>query len=475
MKKQAVTFISILAIILGTGSCSREEMDRIDTNPNNPTDVPIILLIPSVTIGVPYMVSGTDLAWYSSIFAEHTAGVNGSMESADKRANLSSQLSENLWSISIYPGILPDLKLIIDKGSEGGNEAGNWHSVGVAQVLFAYTMLVMTDAFGRIPYSEALQGSENRKPRFDNQEFIYTEMLAMLDMAILNFQKESTGSPGPEDFIFGGDLDLWTKLAYSLKARHLNRLSNVNGASSYDDALEAASMGFERDEGFIFDNYAGSERNRNPWFRVQALRDHHAISRTIYNIMNDLNDPRIPLWFTQLQGSYNPAQNGSASDPTGFFYSRISSNILYDVAPLPIMTYDELKFIEAECQLRKSVPDKVKALAAYREALDAALVRAGVNQAAIDAYRSNPDVLPANADDLTLDHIITQKYISLWPYGSIEAWSEWRRTGIPSMTNTRGETPRRLPYPQNEISGNADNVPDVSVYNGVWWDDGDED
>ena len=37
------------------------------------------------------------------------------------------------------------------------------------------------------------------------------------------------------------------------------------------------------------------------------------------------------------------------------------------------------------------------------------------------------------------------------------------------------EAPRRFPYPQNEIIGNAENVPDVTPYNGVWWDDGTED
>jgi hypothetical protein len=56
----------------------------------------------------------------------------------------------------------------------------------------------------------------------------------------------------------------------------------------------------------------------------------------------------------------------------------------------------------------------------------------------------------------------------------VEAYAEWRRTGYPTMNNPF-EVPRRFPYPQNEISGNAENVPDVTPYNGVWWDDGSED
>ena len=477
MRKLLPGIVYSFSLLLFLGGCSEDVMNKIDTDPNNPTDVYISLLIPNVTIGVPFNVSGTDLAWYSSIFVEQTAGVYGQMRDADRRANLNSQLSENAWAYYIYPKILKDLKIIIDKGSEGGSEEGNWHNVGVAQVLFAYTMFVMTDLFGRVPYSEALQGSDIRKPKFDTQESIYQEMLAMLDDAIANLQKEATTGIGGGDFIFGGDKDMWIKLAYSLKARHLNRLSNVPGAAArHEDALAALANGFSDGEGFIFDKYSTSQNNQNPWFRQETERGQFAVSRTLYNLMNSINDPRIPLWFTKVQGIYNTAQNGTAlQDQSGLFYSRISTNVQYDVAPLPILTYDELKFIEAECYLRKSTPDKAAALVAYTNAVDAALVRAGVSSAAINTYLSQESVIPADPDDLTLDHIIKQKYIALWPYGSIEAFSEWRRTGIPAMTNPLGNTPRRFPYPQSELSSNAENVPDVTIYNGVWWDDGTED
>ena len=480
IRKQLVTILNILAIMLAAGACSEKIMNEIDTDPNNPTDVPISLLLPNVTTGVPFNVSGTDLAWFSSIFVEQTAGRHGQMRDADRRANLNSQLSENTWAFYVYPSLLPDLQVIIDKGSEGGSEEGNWHSVAIAQVLFAYTMFVMTDAFGRVPYSEALQGTAGRKPAFDNQESIYQEMLAMLDDAIANFQKESTAAPGGRDFIFGHlsetrQIAMWTKLAWSLKARHLNRMSNVS-ATAHEDALVALANGFGPGEGFTFTAYTTDIRYQNPWYRVESERGHHAVSRTVYNLMNGLNDPRIPLWFTRVQGIYNPAPNGSSiTDQAGLFYSGISENVVYDLAPLPILTYDEVKFIEAECHLRKSSPDRTAALQAYRAAVDAALVRAGVAGAGINAYKAQESVIPSDPANLTLDHIITQKYLALWPFGSIEAWSEWRRTGIPVMTNSLGNTPRRFPYPQDEISGNAENVPDVTVFNGVWWDDGDED
>jgi hypothetical protein len=474
--KRYISILSMLLLIVFTFSCSDEIMDEIDTDPNNPTDVPIRMLMSGVTVAAPYWVTGTTLAWYSSIFVEQTAGAHGQMRDADRRANINSQLSENSWAFQIYPRLLPDLKIIIEKGSEGGSEEGKWIDVGIAKVLMAYTMFVTTDTWGRVPYTEALKGKDNRYPVFDTQESIYSAMFDMLDEAIEDLQRESISIPGTEDFIYSGDAEAWLMAAYSLKARYSNRLSNIDAAGSAANALAAAAHGFASPtDNFTFDNFAPDPGHENTWYQEENERKHHAVSITFYELLNGLNDPRIPLFITQVGGAYVPAPNGTAvQDQAGQIYSRITNNVIYDVAPLPIMTYAELKFIEAECHLRKASPDPEAALLAYETGLDAALAGAGVDPADAAAYKAQNEVLPAAAEDLTFEMIYAQKYIALWPYGSVEAYAEWRRTGFPEMNNPF-DTPRRFPYPQNEISGNGDNVPDVTVYNGVWWDDGTED
>ena len=474
--KKYISIFSVLLLMLFAFSCSDEIMDEIDTDPNNPTDVPISMLMSGCTVATPYWVTGTTLAWYSSIFVEQTTGAHGQMRDADRRANINSQLSENSWAFQIYPRLLPDLKLIITKGSEGGSEEGKWIDVGIAKILQAYTFLASTDTWGRIPYTEAILGAENRKPAFDSQESIYAAMLDQLDEAIADLLKENISTTTGEDFIYGGDPDAWIMAAYSLKARFANRLSNRDAAGSAADALAAAANGFvSSDDDFSFDNWADDLGHENTWYQEENERRHHAISVTFYDILDGLNDPRIPLFITQVNGEYIPAPNGtSEEDQAGTLYSRMSDNVIFATAPLPIMTYAELKFIEAECHLRKASPDAAAALVAYEEGLDAALVQAGVDQTSMDAYKAQPEVFPTDAANLTTEMIYAQKYIHLWPYGAVEAFSEWRRTGYPTLTNPF-ETPRRFPYPQNEISGNAENVPDVTAYNGVWWDDGTED
>jgi hypothetical protein len=66
---------------------------------------------------------------------------------------------------------------------------------------------------------------------------------------------------------------------------------------------------------------------------------------------------------------------------------------------------------------------------------------------------------------------MTQKYIAM--FLDPEAFADWRRTGIPSLTpNTGSQIPRRLPYPETEVLYNQ-NCPKPSVINiftRVWWD-----
>jgi len=73
--------------------------------------------------------------------------------------------------------------------------------------------------------------------------------------------------------------------------------------------------------------------------------------------------------------------------------------------------------------------------------------------------------------NLTMDHIMTQKYIGL--FVQPEAFSDWRRTGIPSLTPVAGsEVPRRWYYPENEylFNSNAPARDDQILFQRVDWD-----
>ena len=72
--------------------------------------------------------------------------------------------------------------------------------------------------------------------------------------------------------------------------------------------------------------------------------------------------------------------------------------------------------------------------------------------------------------------LFEQKYIALYP--QLEAWSDWRRRGLPALTPVIGNNvPRRFPYPAIERDFNNANWASAGgsslmeyIYSRVWWD-----
>ncbi|MGB5700839.1 SusD/RagB family nutrient-binding outer membrane lipoprotein, partial [Muriicola sp.] len=101
-------------------------------------------------------------------------------------------------------------------------EAGLVHHLAIAQLIEAYTITLLVDYFGDIPYSEAIGGADNLNPAVDSGADIYAAALALTDQAIANFNATALADPDI-DFYYDGDWDAWVKAANTLKMRlHLN-------------------------------------------------------------------------------------------------------------------------------------------------------------------------------------------------------------------------------------------------------------
>jgi hypothetical protein len=468
------SFLVAIGLVCFTGSCSEDKLDEIDTNPNNPLDVPIELLLPQVITDVAFAISGTDLAWYSSVFVQHTAGVHAQLQSADLRSgNANATLVNNTWN-TIYAGTLPDLNAIIAKGSAGGDEEGSSTEVGIAKILKAFTISIATDAWGRVPYSEIGQGAELRTPVYDEQQFIYSEIQRLLDEAIADLAAGGP-SPGATDLIYGGDTELWTRAAWSLKARYYNRLSNIDPTGSATQALAAAANGFQSPaDNLVFNAFTAQATGEHPWYQESLDRAHHAASQAFVSTLQNLDDPRLEEMIAPAPepGTITGAPNGTqTNDQASQLFSDPTEQVLNATSPMPLMTYDELKFIQAEANLR--LGNAAEAYTNFTEAVTAAMQRQtpGVSSMEITSYIAS---LPASGA-LDLDAIITQKWIAFWLFQPFEAFNDYRRTDFPRLTHPIGPAPARFPYPQDELDANAANVPNVQISDPVWWDDGTED
>jgi hypothetical protein len=234
----------------------------------------------------------------------------------------------------------------------------------------ANTLGAATDLFGDMPYSEALKGNENvLTPKFDTQEQIYTALLGLLDGAIADLGKPATENlvAVKGDVMYAGNITKWKKAAYSIKARHLLQLSTVKGNAAYTDALAAAANGFSSTADDMMVPW--EEANHNPIFQFMEQRGDVRMGATLVDLLKSLEDPRLSFYVAkdgngEYTGSVIGSQNENASKPGLYIAGATASSM--------IMSYAELKFIEAEANFKLS--KSTEALDALKKAVGASIL-----------------------------------------------------------------------------------------------------
>ena len=132
-----------------------------------------------------------------------------------------------------YTGPLFALSIIIDKANENENS----ELLAAATIWRVYIFSYLTDLWGDIPYSEALQGLLGEEgtitPVYDTQQDVYIALIAELEAAN-SLLTNSSLNFGSGDLLFGGDPMAWKKFGNSLKLRILNRAAGTPWSFTYD-------------------------------------------------------------------------------------------------------------------------------------------------------------------------------------------------------------------------------------------------
>src|SRR5690606_27125714 len=131
------------------------------------------------------------------------------------------------WTTA-YAGFLTDAQVVkqlaeaIDNGDVNAN-----NYIAAVQIMEAYIIVTLSDIFGDIPYSEAIQGSDNFNPKRDTAEEIYASAFDLLSNSIALI--DAGNSVGlANDFYYNKDMQKWRKLAntFRLKLAVQSRLHN---------------------------------------------------------------------------------------------------------------------------------------------------------------------------------------------------------------------------------------------------------
>ncbi len=375
------------------------------------------------------------------------------------------------------------------------------HYLGVAQILDAISLGMVTDTYGDIPYTEAGVGSLNLEPAVDAQQQLYSKIQTLLDEGIANIT--ATDNSGLEnitgDIFYNGDLAKWERLAYTLKARYALHLTKINGINAAQDALTYLQNGFtsNNDDLQLFYN----DKYKNPWHTAVVLSANTGnlsilFSEQIVNYMNGSIyattniDPRLPDYVDNGgAATYDGAVNGAEGDDVNGnpANTRFNGNSYYfkEDSPIVLASYMEALFLKAEAEFlvnggnTTTTGSTQAAYDAYMEGILASMNKMGIDPALRDAYINDP-AIDVGLGNLILENIMVQKYVAL--VLSTEIFTDLRRydfstdvypgLAFPANRNPdipAGEWPRRAVYPYSEPDLN-NNITQVNFWDRMWWD-----
>jgi hypothetical protein len=502
-----------IALMLGVSSCDKD-FEKVNANPNSPEKVSSALLLPNIIRNTTNVVAGN--SWgYGNIVMQYTAKIQFTNED---RYNWGPQ--GNPYS-SFYNS-LRDINNII----EISGEAKQQNYVGVAKVMRAHLFAYMSDAYGDIPFSEALQAkSDLNYPKFDAQETVYTGVLKELEEA--NALLGTTSEKVEGDILFNGNVTLWKKFANSLRLRLLLRLSDRKDPSQAMQAIlsnpaQSPIIGSNAEQAAL--QYLQDVPNQQPLYTTRSGSfDEVRLSEKFENELKGLNDPRLFAFAQPTTNSgvgvvgpvstYEGVPNG-LGDEEALKYSpsgdpaKGGSNYLSRVgllwacsactsqasptgAQAILMSYSEVQFILAEARERGFITTGtaedyykkgIQSSVDYYKSRYSLISQPTIANLLVvdDAYFAQEKVMYSGSSQEKLAKIGTQKWIALF-FSGMEAWHDWKRTGYPSIKPGPAAfiatVPVRFMYPSSVQSLNGVNYKEAIARQGVdaittrvWWD-----
>jgi len=336
-----------------------------------------------------------------------------------------------------------------------------WDILGVGYVIKAWGWQELTDLHGEIIVQEAF-GKTPGTFHYDTQEFVYEEVRRLLDSAIV-YLGRTDGAVDPlymkvGDKMYNGDAAKWLKFAHGLYAINL---SHYNNKASYDPAavISHVNQSFTSNADDALWSYPGTNNDDRNFMgptrnNFSTFRQTQFVVGLLDGTRFGVRDPRLSRMLVPAPDSVYRGLDPNLADPLGALpaaqrpmnpYRYVGTPptggpgvyVFADKARMPAMTYAQLQFVKAEAAYRKG--DLPTALAAYRAGISAHIDFVNdrnrddnqqvtqISAAEKDAFLNNPLVVPTDPNELTLQKIMSQKFIAEWACLFDEAWMDMRR------------------------------------------------
>jgi len=473
MLPQKSIIACLLCLLFCLSACKKFE--AFNENPNEPTTVSAdVLLTAALRNSMQTMVTESFLL-----------GNNAAQLSAK---TLRTEVDAYNWNAfpTLWEGLyqsLTDVYAVQTQAVATENE----QLEGVAIVVKSWIVATLTNAYGNIPYSQAIAGNNNNfTPEYDEQSFIYTHLLDELARANMLLSNGSGDIAG--DIIFNGAAEKWQKLANSLRLRLLvtaqHKINDV--ATRFADIVtNAPIMQSNADNATL--TYLETFPNQYPLISLKAGDfDAVALSENAYQVLQANKDPRLLRYARPDNDEYNDnalfsgAANGASSancpksgSRIGVQYFHAANSIQNTDLGLPtaegiIMTYAEVAFLLAEAAAKSWIGES--AAVYYADGIAASMDYHQVDYAAFDWESFGDFYENAGITYVDLNSIWEQKWLALFFHG-LEPYFELRRWYIekamdwdalpfvsPACNNVNDDKlPLRFLYPDNEQTLNSEN------------------
>lgn len=477
--------LSLAGVAVAALSLSACDLTELNEDPNNPTQPTPSYILSSSQVNL------ADTYWdsfnngrFALLYAQYWTQ---NQYTDEDRYQYRTNVVDNYWS-AYYLAInnLEEIKRIISANPSG--YAAPETQQAVAEVLQVWAFQNLTDTFGDIPYTEALQGAANPSPAYTPQEEIYPDLIARLTAAQGAIDPSATVAG---DVIFGGDAAKWKRFANSLKMRVAIRMADVMPSQAGAAIAEAVAAGpmMSNDDNALL-NFSSPPFQNPIWENYNISgRDDWAVTDALVEELD--GDPRLGVYVDPTPASaggdpqyvgldYGLAGGVAAAIPRASF-SRPGIAVRTETAPAIFMLYDEVLFIRAEAAARGLSGATGDADDLFEDAV----------AASVDYWTDGDDTddfvdsLPTLTSDNYRQVLGVQKWLALYMQG-LQGWSEWRRLGFTGVLETPaggkadqfdGPIAVRLVYPSKEGTLNAANLDAAIASQGpdtqgtrVWWD-----
>jgi hypothetical protein len=496
MKLHKMAFLLMAFLITALPSCDYTDLD---VDPNRPTSAPPSLILNGVLLNMRSSAWNTTMRWNQYYCINYNYYGNN-----------------EYWSgaASLDYTRLKDVLKMEEEAARSGAPAVNPYAA-LGKFLRAFYFVNMSLKVGDIPLSEALNGLENTTPKYATQKEVFVQSLKWLEEANTDLAAliQKGGQRADGDWFFGGDLLKWQKTVNAFRLRVLVHLSKKESDADLQVKQQFAAilgnptkyplMGSIGDNLQFISKLPLYKYPKNPDnYGFDALREN--TSKLYIDLLKGFKDPRLfvvaepaeaklktgisPLSHDAFQG----ASSGESLDDMTFNtqkgeYSLINRKrfyATYEGEPIVQIGYPEMCFNIAEGIQRgwasgnaedwynKGIQASMEFYGIKTGNLTVSFAKAGAVLGVFDtytlpvdvnAYLAQPSVKYAGNTAAGLEQILKQKYLALAQSSDLEAYYNYRRTGIPAFltgvgTGNGGRIPQRFQYPANERTTNTANL-----------------